>query len=276
MSWFYIWNSKGGGIKGIQQSSCERATDVSVLLMVGGLDLQLRHLKLCERRHVCVAFSCHLHSWCLQRSTQTSGGEHWWFLQASEEQPGETPCTATTCSLSELCSWSRGTACPFSLRSLIQPGQKRETCFKQATPHTGLCLTLESMMCKFPFYIQGMCYGLYRCPAWPFLPALLANTWTPLSPMHTSPHSFICGWKCKITFSLPGLTDTNAGFFLVCLQIICISYETIPKSCFNWQLERSIDGDHSLGQFVFREEGTWWEMNFHDIDHTVGENNCSL
>lgn len=38
----------------------------------------------------------HLHSWCLQRSTQTKGGEQWCFLQASEAQPTETPCEVTT------------------------------------------------------------------------------------------------------------------------------------------------------------------------------------
>lgn len=80
----------------------------------------------CFGCHVCVAFSGHLHSWCLQRSTQTSGGEHWCILQASEEQPGETPCAVTTCSRSEFCSWSRETACPLNLRSLMQPGHKRE------------------------------------------------------------------------------------------------------------------------------------------------------
>lgn len=72
-------------------------------------------------------FSHHLHSWCLQRSTQTSGGEHCCFLQASEEQPLETPCEVTTCSLSEGCSWPRGTECPLNLKSLIQPGRKMET-----------------------------------------------------------------------------------------------------------------------------------------------------
>lgn len=68
----------------------------------------------------------HLHSWCLQRSTQTSGGEQWCLLQASEEQPLETPCNVTTCSPSDGCSPSRGTERPLNLTSRKQPGGARE------------------------------------------------------------------------------------------------------------------------------------------------------
>lgn len=98
--------------------------------------------------HVCSAkvamFSRHLHSWCLQRSTQTSGEEHCCFLQASEEQPLETPCEVTTCSLSEGCSRPRGTACPLNLKSLIHPGwENGDRRLKQATKHTALYLTLN-------------------------------------------------------------------------------------------------------------------------------------
>lgn len=104
-------------------------------------------------------FSCHLHSWCLQRSTQTSGGEHCCFLQASEEQPLETPCEVTTCSLSEGCSWPRGTECPLNLKSLIHPGWKNgDRSLKRATKHTQSAVfntQFESAMCKFSFCIQG-------------------------------------------------------------------------------------------------------------------------
>lgn len=37
--------SKGAGRNCIRQSSCERAADVSISLMAGGLDVLLRHLK---------------------------------------------------------------------------------------------------------------------------------------------------------------------------------------------------------------------------------------
>lgn len=68
----------------------------------------------------------HLHSWCLQRSRHTKGGEQWCFLQASEEQPMETPCEVTTWSPSEGCSWPRGMERPLNLKSRKQPGGKRD------------------------------------------------------------------------------------------------------------------------------------------------------
>lgn len=68
----------------------------------------------------------HLHSWCLQRSRHTNGGEQWCFLQASEEQPMETPCEVTTWSPSEGCSRPRGMERPLNLKSRKQPGGKRE------------------------------------------------------------------------------------------------------------------------------------------------------
>lgn len=68
----------------------------------------------------------HLHSWCLQRSTQTKGGEQWCFLQASEEQPTETPWEVTTWSPSEVCSRSRWIARLLNLTSRKQPGTERE------------------------------------------------------------------------------------------------------------------------------------------------------
>lgn len=99
--------------------------------------------------------SRHLHSWCLQRSTQTSGEEHCCFLQASEEQPLETPCEVTTCSLSEGCSWPRGTACPLNLKSLIHPGwENADRSLKQATKHTAPYLTLNlKVRCANPHFI---------------------------------------------------------------------------------------------------------------------------
>lgn len=74
---------------------------------------------------ICSVYLQHLHSWCLQRSRHTKGGEQWFFLQASEEQPMETPCDVTTCSLSEACSWSRGMEWPLNLKSRKQPGDNR-------------------------------------------------------------------------------------------------------------------------------------------------------
>lgn len=68
----------------------------------------------------------HLHSWCLQRSTQTKGGEQWCFLQASEAQPTETPCEVTTCIPSEGCSSSREMERPLNLKSRKQPSVKRK------------------------------------------------------------------------------------------------------------------------------------------------------
>lgn len=68
----------------------------------------------------------HLQSWCLQRSTQTKGGEQWCFLQASEEQPMETPFEVTTWSSSEVCSRSRGIERLLNLTSRTQPGTEGE------------------------------------------------------------------------------------------------------------------------------------------------------
>lgn len=68
----------------------------------------------------------HLHSWCLQRSTQTKGGEQWCFLQASEAQPTETPCEVTTWIPSEGCSSSREMERPLNLKSRKQPSVKRK------------------------------------------------------------------------------------------------------------------------------------------------------
>lgn len=69
----------------------------------------------------------HLHSWCLQRSRQTKGGEHWCFLQVSDMQPVETPCEVTTWIPSEGSSWSRGMERPLNLKSRKQPGGRDET-----------------------------------------------------------------------------------------------------------------------------------------------------
>lgn len=69
----------------------------------------------------------HLHSWCLQRSRHTKGGEHWCFLQASDEQPVETPCEVTTWIPSEGSSSSRGMERPLNLKSRKQPGGQDET-----------------------------------------------------------------------------------------------------------------------------------------------------
>lgn len=68
----------------------------------------------------------HLQSWCLQRSTQTKGGEQWCFLQASEEQPMETPFEVTTWSSSEVSSRSRGIERLLNLTSRTQPGTEGE------------------------------------------------------------------------------------------------------------------------------------------------------
>lgn len=78
-----------------------------------------------QRWVVCSAYLQHLHSCCLQRSTHTKGGEQWCFLQASDEQPTETPCAVTTWSSSERCSWSRGMRRPLNLTSRKQPGKNR-------------------------------------------------------------------------------------------------------------------------------------------------------
>lgn len=64
--------------------------------------------------------SVHLHSCFLHRSTQNSGLRQGLALQASEWQPGRTPCRSSTV-LNSVPWPSSGREWPFSLTSRIQP-----------------------------------------------------------------------------------------------------------------------------------------------------------